>query len=578
MPKEEEIKELKELIALGKDRGFLTYDEVNNHLPTDMFSSEQIDDVMIMFNNLGIEIVDSENEYRERQEKAKEEEEEEVQDAGTIGKTNDPVRMYLREMGAVSLLTREGEVEIAKRIEKGNQEVLKAVMGTPFTSKVMMEIQDKLASGEMKLRDVIKNLEDEQGNNLLLIDEQAHLDSVLKTMSRIRDLEDRVLRDMSMLSMRKMGKKQRATVKKRLDRNRKTVMKLLQDINLNTPTIDMVIERLKEYDESNQDAQRVIARITKRSGLSLTKQRALFRKIKKPKDFTAACKKHKVKVDEAGRWAAQFAKSEANLKMVEKEVECKPAELNQLVLTIKYGEAMAKQAKKELTEANLRLVVSIAKKYTNRGLQFLDLIQEGNIGLMKAVDKFEYKRGYKFSTYATWWIRQAITRAIADKSRTVRIPVHLHDTLAAVRAAQSSLKAELGRDPKPAEIAEEAGVTVDKVELALGVADTVSLEQPVGEDGAQLGDFIEDEDAVDPVKVTEELDIADSLRHSISRLPDREGRILALRYGFLDGVPRTLEEIGEEFNLTRERIRQLEKLALCRLRHPSFGIREQDLV
>jgi len=238
-----------------------------------------------------------------------------------------------------------------------------------------------------------------------------------------------------------------------------------------------------------------------------------------------------------------------------------------------------REAKDAFLTANLRLVVANARRYANTsGIDFLDLIQEGNLGLIRAVEKFDWRKGFKFSTYATWWIRQAITRAIADKSRTVRIPVHLHDTLAAVRAAQASLKAELGREPKPEEIAEEAGVNVDKVELALGVADTVSLEQPVGEDGAQLGDFIEDEDAVDPVRVTEELDIANSLRKSIERLPVREGRILALRYGFYDGVPRTLEEIGEEFNLTRERIRQLEKLALCRLRHPSFGIREQDLV
>ncbi|MEN8234828.1 MAG: sigma-70 family RNA polymerase sigma factor [Actinomycetota bacterium] len=237
------------------------------------------------------------------------------------------------------------------------------------------------------------------------------------------------------------------------------------------------------------------------------------------------------------------------------------------------------EAKDAFLTANLRLVVANARRYANTsGIDFLDLIQEGNLGLIRAVEKFDWRKGFKFSTYATWWIRQAITRAIADKSRTVRIPVHLHDTLAAVRAAQASLKAELGRDPKPEEIAEEAGVDVMKVELALSVADTVSLEQPIGEDGAQLGDFIEDEEAVDPVRVTEELDIANSLRKSIERLPEREGRILALRYGFYDGVPRTLEEIGDEFDLTRERIRQLEKLALCRLRHPSFGIREQDLV
>jgi RNA polymerase primary sigma factor len=227
------------------------------------------------------------------------------------------------------------------------------------------------------------------------------------------------------------------------------------------------------------------------------------------------------------------------------------------------------QAKDDFLTANLRLVVANARRYANTsGIDFLDLIQEGNLGLIRAVEKFDWRKGFKFSTYATWWIRQAITRAIADKSRTVRIPVHLHDTLAAVRAAQASLKAELGRDPRPEEIAEEAGVTADKV----------SLEQPIGEDGAQLGDFIEDEDAADPVQMTEEMDVANSLRISIDRLPEREGRILALRYGFYDGVPRTLEEIGDEFNLTRERIRQLEKLALCRLRHPSFGIREADLV
>jgi RNA polymerase primary sigma factor len=238
-----------------------------------------------------------------------------------------------------------------------------------------------------------------------------------------------------------------------------------------------------------------------------------------------------------------------------------------------------REAKDAFLTANLRLVVANARRYANTsGIDFLDLIQEGNLGLIRAVEKFDWRKGFKFSTYATWWIRQAITRAIADKSRTVRIPVHLHDTLAAVRAAQASLKAELGREPRPEEIAEEAGVNVDKVELALSVADTVSLEQPVGEDGAQLGDFIEDEDAIDPMRMTEELDIANSLRKSIERLPEREGRILALRYGFYDGVPRTLEEIGDEFQLTRERIRQLEKLALCRLRHPSFGIREQDLL
>ena len=257
----------------------------------------------------------------------------------------------------------------------------------------------------------------------------------------------------------------------------------------------------------------------------------------------------------------------ASLKLQKKQFKDKKGEIR-----LKRDRKKGAEAKDAFLTANLRLVVANARRYANTsGIDFLDLIQEGNLGLIRAVEKFDWRKGFKFSTYATWWIRQAITRAIADKSRTVRIPVHLHDTMAAVRAAQAQLKAELGRDPKPQEIAKEAGVGVDKVELA-------SLEQPVGEDGAQLGDFIQDEDASDPSLIVQDLDVAESLRDSISRLPEREGRILALRYGFYDGVPRTLEEIGEEFDLTRERIRQLEKLALCRLRHPSFGIREQDLV
>ncbi|HPM78466.1 MAG TPA: RNA polymerase sigma factor RpoD, partial [bacterium] len=513
MPKEEEIKDLKELIAMGKDRGFLTYEEVNNHLPTDIVSSEQIDDVLIMFNDLDIAIVDSENDYREKADKKKSDDEEESVDQGTIGKTNDPVRMYLREMGQVNLLTREGEVEIAKRIEKGNQEVLKAVMGTSFTTKVIREIQERLISGEMKLRDVIKNMEDDQGN-MLEIDEQEHLESVLKTMTRIRDLEERVLRDMSMMSMQKLNKGERMPVKKRLERNRKTVMKLLSDINLNTPTIDLVIDRLKEYNCQVADSQLALDRTAKEIGLTAAKARRLYRKAKKPKDFAAECKKIKVKEKDALRVMERFIVADNRIKAIEKEIDLRAEDLSQLVLTINYGQTLAKQAKRELIEANLRLVVSIAKKYTNRGLQFLDLIQEGNIGLMKAVDKFEYRRGYKFSTYATWWIRQAITRAIADQARTIRIPVHMIETINKLIRTSRYLVQEIGREPTPEEIAEKMDMPLEKVRKVLKIAkEPISLETPIGEEeDSHLGDFIEDKKVPSPSEAVISLNLADQTR------------------------------------------------------------------
>ncbi|NLH47075.1 MAG: RNA polymerase sigma factor RpoD [Myxococcales bacterium] len=573
MPKEDEIKELKQLIAMGKDRGYLTYDEVNNLLPTDVFNSEQIDDVMIMFNDLDIEIVDSEEEYRERKEKHREEEEDEVADAGTVGKTNDPVRMYLREMGAVSLLTREGEVEIAKRIEKGNQQVLKAVMGTPFTSKVITEIQEKLASGAMKLRDVIKNLEDDEGQPLE-IDESEHLERVLKSMTRLRDLEDRILRDMSMLSMQKMVKRDRGSIKRRLERNRKTILVLLEDINLNTPTIDMVIARLKEFDYTCRHSMDRIRRINHDTGLTIKDMRRLSRKLGKGKEFSAEVKLILPKARDMEKIRNQiehFVSAETTIRNIEKEVESKASELHALVTTINTGEIMAKQAKKELIEANLRLVVSIAKKYTNRGLQFLDLIQEGNIGLMKAVDKFEYKRGYKFSTYATWWIRQAITRAIADQARTIRIPVHMIETINKLIRTSRYLVQEIGREPTPEEIAEKMDMPLEKVRKVLKIAkEPISLETPIGEEeDSHLGDFIEDKKILSPSDAVICMNLADQTRRVLSTLTPREEKVLRMRFGIGEASDHTLEEVGQDFDVTRERIRQIEAKALRKLRHPS---------
>jgi len=571
MPKDENIKDLKQLIAMGKDRGFLTYDEVNGLLPTDVVSSEQIDDVMIMFNELDIEIVDNEEEFREKKDKRKEEEEETV-DTSTIGKTNDPVRMYLREMGAVSLLTREGEVEIAKRIEKGNQQVLKAVMSTSFTSKVISDIQEKLATGEMKLREVIKSVEDEEGEPVE-IDQQVQLDNIIKSMSRLRDLEDRILRDMSTMSTKKMNKKQLTVIKRRLERNRKTVLALLEDINLNTPTIDMVIEQLQEMNRMVLDARGVIRDITQKTKVPEKAMRRISRRLGKPKEFTVECHKYKLKAggELAKLYAQRFTEAEARIKNIEKEVECKVSELSSLVTTIDKGQFLANKAKKELIEANLRLVVSIAKKYTNRGLQFLDLIQEGNIGLMKAVDKFEYKRGYKFSTYATWWIRQAITRAIADQARTIRIPVHMIETINKLIRTSRYLVQEIGREPTPEEIAEKMDMPLEKVRKVLKIAkEPISLETPIGEEeDSHLGDFIEDKKVMAPSDAVVSMNLADQTRRVLATLTPREEKVLRMRFGIGEQSDHTLEEVGQDFDVTRERIRQIEAKALRKLRHPS---------
>jgi len=587
MKSSRKIAEVEKLINLGKEKGYLTYDEVNEYLPADILSGNQLDDVMTMFGDMDIEIIDSSKKIKYQKKKKDEEgdekeeegeEEEKEVETPAVGKTNDPVRLYLREMGMVNLLTREGEVEIAKRIEAGEHQVRKEAIHTPSAIQESLLLAERIRSDWVEMKDILKNFDEESNGDE---QEKAHQEKILSILSEVSKLHQENLRIKASLRKRKHTESHYKVKKTRTEKNRALIGERLMRTPFNARQLDRIVQRLKSHLQKIEQYEKEKDRIEEETGFSVERLRGDYLLVLlNPKEKIRVVKRLKMRFNDLTEIYERIAEVERNIKRIETEAEMSSRELRRVVKSIKIGEIQAKFAKSELIEANLRLVVSIAKKYTNRGLQFLDLIQEGNIGLMKAVDKFEYQRGYKFSTYATWWIRQAITRAIADQARTIRIPVHMIETINKLIRTSRYLVQEYGREPTPEEIAEKMEIPLEKVRKVLKIAkEPISLETPIGEEeDSHLGDFIEDKGVVSPSDVVINVNLAEQTRKILATLTPREEKVLRMRFGIGEKSDHTLEEVGQNFDVTRERIRQIEAKALRRLRHPSRSNKLKNFV